>query len=175
MQIQRYVVMTVVALALAAAAQLTEPVQAQGTRPAATGISIPIVGSGPGATFNGVLNITRFTRQGDQILGVGTLVGTLTNTLTNVTSTVIRQIAIPIDIGHSTATCQILNLVLGPLDLDLLGLQIHLNQVVLNIQAEPGPGNLLGNLLCAVANLLNGGGPLQGLVNLLNDILAALG
>jgi len=77
------------------------------------------------------------------------------------------------------ATCPILHLVLGPLDLNLLGLVIHLNQVVLDITAQSGPGNLLGNLLCAVAGLLNGGLPtLQGLLNqligVLNQILAAL-
>ncbi len=75
-------------------------------------------------------------------------------------------------------SCSILNLVLGPLDLNLLGLTVHLNQVVLNITAIPGAGNLLGNLLCAVANLLNGGGTLSTLLNqltaLLNQILAAL-
>jgi len=43
---------------------------------------------------------------------------------------------------------------LGPLDLNVLGLTVHLNQVVLNITAVPGAGNLLGNLLCAAANLL---------------------
>jgi hypothetical protein len=74
------------------------------------------------------------------------------------------------------ATCRILDLVLGPLDLDLLGLQIHLNRVVLNIVAESGPGNLLGNLLCAIAGLLDGTPALQdvldAIVDLLNGILA---
>jgi hypothetical protein len=49
------------------------------------------------------------------------------------------------------------------------------------IEAIPDPGNLLGNLLCAVAGLLDGGlggGPLAGLLtaitNLLNAILAGL-
>jgi hypothetical protein len=67
--------------------------------------------------------------------------------------------------------------VLGPLHLDVLGLVVDLNQVHLNITAQPGPGNLLGNLLCSVANLLNNngsGGGLQGLVNLLNRILGGL-
>ena len=77
-----------------------------------------------------------------------------------------------------TASCTILALTLGPLDLNLLGLMIHLDQVVLNITAVPGAGNLLGNLLCSVANLLNGGGPLgtllNNVVNLLNQILGAL-
>jgi hypothetical protein len=75
------------------------------------------------------------------------------------------------------ATCPILHLVLGPLDLDLLGLQVHLDRVVLNIDAQSGPGNLLGNLLCAVAGLLDGGlqGLLGRLVTLLNQILGQLG
>ena len=54
------------------------------------------------------------------------------------------------------AECDILNLVLGPLDLNLLGLEVHLKRVVLDIVAVPGAGNLLGNLLCAVAGLLDG-------------------
>jgi hypothetical protein len=73
--------------------------------------------------------------------------------------------------------CSVLDLVLGPLDLDLLGLQVHLDKVVLTIIAQSGAGNLLGNLLCAVAGLLDGT-PLSGLLgqvaDLLNSIFAIL-
>jgi hypothetical protein len=72
--------------------------------------------------------------------------------------------------GVTAASCDILNLVLGPLDLNLLGLEVHLNQVVLDIVAQSGAGNLLGNLLCAVAGLLDGGG-LGGLLGQLSDLL----
>ncbi len=55
---------------------------------------------------------------------------------------------------------------------------VDLNQVHLTITAQQGPGNLLGNILCAVANLLNNTGStttgLQQIVNLLNQILARL-
>ena len=75
------------------------------------------------------------------------------------------------------AACDILNLVLGPLDLNVLGLEVHLQRVVLDVVAVAGAGQLLGNLLCAVAGLLDGG-PLAGLLGqlstLLNQILAAL-
>jgi hypothetical protein len=47
----------------------------------------------------------------------------------------------------------VLDLVLGPLDLNLLGLVAHLDRVHLNITAVPGAGNLPGNLLCAIAGL----------------------
>lgn len=76
--------------------------------------------------------------------------------------------------SSAKATCDILNLVLAPLDLNLLGLQVHLDRVVLNIVAVSGAGQLLGNLLCAVANLLNGGGPLSQLLTNLNAILDQL-
>lgn len=74
--------------------------------------------------------------------------------------------------------CQVLNLVLGPLHLDLLGLVVDLNQVHLTITAQQGPGNLRGNLLCAVAGLLNGPTGLNAILtqiaNLLNQLLGAL-
>jgi hypothetical protein len=48
---------------------------------------------------------------------------------------------------HQSGTCDILHLTLGPLDLNLLGLMVHLDRVVLDITAQSGPGQLLGNLL----------------------------
>jgi hypothetical protein len=45
---------------------------------------------------------------------------------------------------------------------------------VLNIDAVLG-GGLLGDLLCAVANILNGGLPLSNIAALLNEILRLLG
>jgi hypothetical protein len=74
--------------------------------------------------------------------------------------------------------CRILTLDLGPLDLNLLGLRVQLNDIHLRVTAEPGPGNLLGNLLCAVAHLLDGGpipGQLDQIVALLNRIVDLLG
>jgi len=52
---------------------------------------------------------------------------------------------------------------------------VHLNQVVLDITAQSGPGNLLGNLLCAVAHLLDSNASVTALANLLNSILGQLG
>ncbi len=75
--------------------------------------------------------------------------------------------------AQGLAACDILHLVLGPLDLDLLGLQVHLDRVVLDIVAATGAGNLLGNLLCAITGLLDGG-PLAGLLAQLNDLLGQI-
>jgi hypothetical protein len=75
--------------------------------------------------------------------------------------------------ARGLATCDILHLVLGPLDLDLLGLKVHLDRVVLDIVAATGAGNLLGNLLCAITGLLDSG-PLAGLLGQLNDLLGQI-
>jgi hypothetical protein len=129
-----------------------------------------------GNAFSGVVTITNFAIQGNQLVAQGLLNGTLTKADGSVSSIAGQAVSFPV--AGIDPNCQILNLVLGPLDLNLLGLTIHLNQVVLNITAVPGAGNLLGNLLCDVANLLNSGGALSTLLTqlqtLLNQILAAL-
>lgn len=82
--------------------------------------------------------------------------------------------------GGFDRTCDILNLRIGPLHLDLLGLEIDLDNcnngpVRLDITAEEGPGNLLGNLLCALAGLLDSPLTPVGRINaLLNDIRRAI-
>jgi hypothetical protein len=69
----------------------------------------------------------------------------------------------------------VLNLTLGPINLNLLGLSVRTNQIDLRIEAVPGAGNLLGNLLCAITNLLNPAqNPLQQIAAALNAILALL-
>ena len=147
--------------------------------PQAGGVAVPIVGTftdvaGGAGRFAGTLNIQRFAVDGNQIVAVGTLTGTLTDSLGNVLGSIVRTISLIVNSAATQASCEILHLELGPLDLNLLGLVVHLNRVVLDISAVPGAGNLLGNLLCAVANLLNGGGALQQIVNLLDRILGLL-
>ncbi len=119
---------------------------------------------------SGYFNIQKFANRDGKLVAIGTLTTTSTAVPQNLTAEV------PVAFGDPT--CDILQLTLGPLHLDLLGLVIDLNQVNLDITAQAGPGNLLGNLLCAVANLLNGtggtGGGLTAITNLLNQILGIL-
>jgi hypothetical protein len=81
----------------------------------------------------------------------------------------------------TSATCSVLHLELGPLDLNLLGLRVELDDcaagpVVLDVTADP-EGGLLGDLLCGLSNLLNNNRPNQTppVLNLLRDIAAAIG
>jgi hypothetical protein len=147
------------------------PATVAAKKPAA-GITEAVTGTvAGGGTFAGDLAITRFTQQAGGLAAVGTLTGTLTDATGATIGTVSRAITLPLVIPQ--ASCDILHLTLGPLDLDLLGLVVHLDQIQLDITAVPG-GGLLGDLLCAVANLLNGGGPLNQIAALLNQILGIL-
>ncbi|MEA2145221.1 MAG: hypothetical protein QOG59_808, partial [Solirubrobacteraceae bacterium] len=56
--------------------------------------------------------------------------------------------------AHATAagqTCPVLDLLVGPLNVQLLGLVVNLNQVHLTITATNGAG-VLGDLFCKLAN-----------------------
>jgi len=148
-----------------------------------------------GATFAGKYHVTKFVTRNGHLKAVGHLSGTLTKK-SGATKAVSERVRMPVNMSATRAanttsalpttsstastsavSCDVLHLVLGPLDLDLLGLVVHLDKVVLDITAVPGAGALLGNLLCAVVGLLDGTGigGLSGiLTNLLNAILGIL-
>jgi hypothetical protein len=63
-------------------------------------------------------------------------------------------------------TCPVLNVAVGPHTVDLLGFQVALSAVTLDLTGVVGTP--LGDLVCAASDLL---GNVAGLVNLLNSIL----
>jgi hypothetical protein len=151
-----------------------KPRPADPTTAAVTGT----LADGTGAVA-GTFDVSRFTVSNGQLMAVGSLAATVTDEAGAVLASGTQQVALPVDVAQSEGSCQILDLVLGPLELDLLGLQVFLDTVHLNITAQQGPGNLLGNLLCAVAGLLDGptgvNAILQQIANLLNQLLGVLG
>jgi len=130
--------------------------------------SVPVTGAGGGAVFTGTFQLQKFATEQGQLVATGLLTGVVRDAA-GVTTSVMRTITIPAAVTE--ATCSILHLDLGPLTLNILGLQIDLSRVILDITAIPGAGNLLGNLLCSVANLLNDPSGLAGLLNRILDIL----
>ena len=158
----------IIALAAAAlaAATLTIAPAAAPAAPNVAGVPVNITLGQSGNVLQGVANVTRFAVQNGDLVAIGTFTGLVNG---------VQQTAIPftsvVDTAQAQASCEILDLVLGPLHLDLLGLVVDLDTVHLNITAVPGAGNLLGNLLCAVAGLLDRNGPLQGVTGLLNNLL----
>jgi hypothetical protein len=139
-----------------------------------------------GKQFKGHFGIQRFVSRNGKAYAVGTLRGTLAgHHLTRygvmMPASLNQNQTASTSRAHAAANCPILNLVLGPIHLNLLGLVVDTNQITLNITAVSGPGNLLGNLLCGVSNLLNQGGllsqiesDLQSLTGLLNQLLGGL-
>ena len=154
--------------------------------------NVPVTGTlSDGGTFVGSLTATHldYDQTAKTLLMTGTLTGTAT-TAAGVASQVTQQfVNTPITLGKtaspagvfratsSAASCGILFLDLGPLHLDLLGLTVDLNEVVLAVNAVSGTSNLLGNLLCAVVNLLDVSaviGSITHLLDQINSILAGL-
>jgi hypothetical protein len=174
---------TMALLPVTASVARAEPGGGRGT------LAVPITGTatavdGAVQTLTGTFTVQRFSRSHGQIFADGTVVGTLTSSA-GAARTFVTQVSLPLELPSTPtmvttgavtalATCDILHLVLGPLHLNLLGLVIDLNQVVLDITAVSGAGNLLGNLLCAITGLLDGSS-LANLTALLNGLLALLG
>lgn len=159
---------------LAPSSGLAQQTTTAQTRNAAPTALVQGTVAGTTNTFSGVLNITNFLVQNGQLVAQGTIAGNILDAAGNVIQA-IPATATTLLVSSASASCPILSLTLGPLHLNVLGLVIDLNQVNLNITAQPGAGNLLGNLLCSVANLLNGGGALSQIAGLLNQILGILG
>lgn len=139
--------------------------------------SLPVSGAlEDGGTFDGTVTDLHATEVDGEPAISGVLEGTATRadgTTEAVTQSFTAPTALQVEDG-----CQILFLDLGPIFLDVLGLQVDLSEIVLDITAVAGAGNLLGNLLCAVAGLLDGpllGGLLGQLVDILNQIFGIFG
>jgi hypothetical protein len=133
----------------------------------------------PGTPPIGSFAIQRFVASGGQVAAVGT--ATITNGLGTLVTTVSQTVTPTVSalaLDPPSSGCPIRHLDIAPITITLLGLQITTSEIVLDIVAIPGPGNLLGNLLCTITGLLNPGGGLAGalnqLVTALNGLLAAL-
>lgn len=118
------------------------------------------------SSLNIVPTINSISVQNGQLVATGTATATVKGQTTTVPFTAPVNIALAED--QSAATdCPVLDLTLGPINLDILGLVVETSPICLQIVAHPGEG-LLGDLLCSVAHLLDGGLSLD-------QILAGLG
>jgi hypothetical protein len=156
-----------VAIGVLAVSPVASAAPPSATAPTSLNMAGTIAGGG---TFAGTLTNLHFVNTNGVLGLAGNLTGTLTNALGNTIGTVTNMpITLPVGGAAANGTCTILDLTLGPLHLNLLGLVVDLNQVHLTITGQTGNGQLLGNLLCGLANVLNGGG--GGLANILNNLL----
>ena len=163
------------------------PAAAQGTTKLAK--TVKMTGTAKnGKKFTGTYTINRFATKGGKVFAVGTVKGRLKGK-----SVTKRNVFAPVSVARQGAqasqvpappippspnACQILRLDVGPIFLDLLGLRVRTLPINALIEGVRGPGNLLGNLLCAITGILDPqaatpAAPSQ-LAQVLNALLALL-
>lgn len=100
------------------------------------------------------INITNVATDAN---GLVTATGMATGTLAGHTFTTPLTLTSPAQTGGTTATnaVSVLHLQLDPIHLNLLGLKVDTSKICVQVTAQPGSGNLLGNLVAGLANLLN--------------------
>jgi len=101
--------------------------------------------------------------------GALSLIGSIGNQVFTTTG----QLSLATTQTPAGTTTPILHLELAPIHLNVLGLTVDTSKICLDITAQSGPGNLLGNLLTNVAGLLNGPTP-PDLGGLLGRVLGGL-
>ena len=156
---------------------------------------------GHNGTFAGTLTINRFEQRGNQIVAVGFVRGTLALPNRMVGTALSGEVSLPVSVTAGSVTvgdrtagtpevrllrwsaeslrfrmhtvqatgCTPLQIRIGAANVNLLGADVALDPVGVTAMGEAGTP--LGDLVCAVANLL---GNVAGLVNLLNRLLGTL-
>lgn len=147
-----------------------------------------------GGEFAGTITINKFEQRGNEIVAIGFVQGTLhrggravaTGLAGEVEWPVIVNAGVSLAGGRAPATgqlrrinssivlaqagsCDVVQIALGSVDVNILGVAISLSPVALSLSGDPNEP--LGKLICAVSGLL---GNVAGLVELLNSILGLL-
>jgi hypothetical protein len=156
-------------------------------------LAVPITGSvADGGTFNGTLIVHKFAIRNAKIVAVGAISGVATaagSTRTGLQA----MVELPVTVSDGAApggrverqshvdgewgrpafllaqTCGVLHVEIGPHTIDLLGLIVALDPIVLDISGDSA--GVLGNLVCQALALLNN---IVGLIGILNLILGLL-
>jgi hypothetical protein len=152
-----------VSAAVAGVVMLSGASTALAQSPPAFTKQLAITGKNKGKDFAGTYTVKRFESSGGKLFAVGTLKGKLKHR-----SVTRKNVRIPATLAKATGAgasqlppnptpgaCQILDLVLNPIDLNLLGLHVATSRIEVLIEAIPGDNALLGNLLCAITGLLD--------------------
>jgi hypothetical protein len=117
----------------------------------------PGKGKGP---FNNTVDLTPTINSlqlvDGQLVASGTVTANVKGQTVTAPFTAPVTLALAQDPSAAAGDCPVLDLMIAPINLDLLGLVVQTSPICLQIVAHES-GGLLGDLLCSVANLLNGG------------------
>jgi len=148
MRLRRYSCLVLLAATAALAFSAT------GANAGSTAAAKPQVATASKGKIGVKYTIKKFVRHGNRLVAYGAATPRYISTSGAVTKgrATTFKAAVTVRTRHLAAqpgatVCPVLDLVLGPLDLNLLGALVHLDQVHVTITADPN-GGLLGNLLC---------------------------
>ena len=160
-------------------------------------LAVPVTGSVVsvgGGTFAGTLALQRFAVRNGKPVAIGAISGSVQTDAGSRLTGVHALIELPVAISGAAsaglpgiqrqrgdaldgptirfvqATCGVARVEIGNTNVDLLGLTVHLNPVLLELNGDSA--GVLGNLVCQVLELANN---VVGLVGVLNAILGLLG
>jgi hypothetical protein len=147
-------------------------------------LRLPVTGTvKAGGEFAGTFTVNRFAVENNNLVAIGFLSGVITKGNKPVVTFMKGEVSLPVTLRSAAAfesnarfgvtptqiTCPILQIALGPHDVNLLGFQIALGAVSLEIGGEEGTP--LGGLVCSILRLLEN---VTAVVDLLNSLLGLL-
>src|SRR2546423_873214 len=117
--------------------------------------NIPVTGTFTDANgagkFVGTLSIDSFATRNGQLVALGSVTGTMTDALGRTTAVPAQSVTVPVHaVGVEQEGCQIVHLDLGSLSLTVLGIEINLSPLKLDVNL----GGLLGSILCPLLGAL---------------------
>jgi hypothetical protein len=171
----------------AASAGAAEIRRAQPQPPARQPLQVAIVGHvAGGGSFAGTFSIRKFAAQDGKVVAVGMISGTAIGPMGfTVGTTLTGPLALPVLVEPAEAPglgivrreavaqqiCDVLNIEIQPITIDVLGLQVTTLPVGINVVADATGTNVLGHLVCTILETVNN---VLGLVDLLNALLGLL-
>ena len=131
-------------------------------------LDVPIAGTvAGGGTFTGTLSLQEFVARDGQVFAIGLIRGTReqrggppARNVGGGTGSPSRDVSAgaartsAADIAPQQV-CQVLNLEIGAIPIDLLGLQVTTLPIGLNITAEGSGTNVIGHLICTILETVN--------------------
>jgi len=138
-------------------------------------LQLPVT-SAAGA-FTGTFSVDRFEVRDNAIVAVGIIRGSVAGT----GSVLVGEVAAPVTVGAASAraaasnaavaqaTCQVLHLDIGAVNLNVQGLVLATQPIGIDLSGDSAAP--LGNLVCTIQSTLNN---VVGLVDLLNQLLGVL-
>jgi len=140
-------------------------------------LSLPVASAD--GTFTGTFSINRFEVRNNAIVAVGVVRGSIAGA----GSVLVGEVAAPVTVAAASApaaaskaavaqqaaTCGVLHLDIGALNLNVLGVMVATQPISIDLSGDPAAP--LGNLVCTIESTLNN---VVGLVGLLNQLLGVV-